>query len=255
MNWNCRSWWKNVWQSETIVNPAEALTLTLTQWETAMKPTETHDHRKLKWHPEKLSRPELNNEMERNFNRNQTAETEMDWSEALAGRNGDETADHDMKCMVKLSQSETGSESLRKLSHSESEMIWKENLRVMQKLAVNHSEYFHTQEMKWKENLTVRNGNQTAETEMNWSEAISQQETEMKNSPVKGPSRSAKTPWQWRTDRARPAAQTAKGHLMKWLETSSKPCFCLPFWSANCQPLGPSEFIVYIYIYTDIGYI
>ena len=72
-----------------------------------------------------------------------------------------------MKCMVKLSQSETGSESLRKLSHSESEMKWKENLRVMQKLEVNHSENSHTQEMKWKENLTVRNGNQTAETEMN----------------------------------------------------------------------------------------
>ena len=68
--------------------------------------------------------------------------------------------------MVKLSQSETGSESLRKLSHSESEMKWKENLRVMQKLEVNHSENSHTQEMKWKENLTVRNGNQTAETEM-----------------------------------------------------------------------------------------
>jgi hypothetical protein len=46
-------------------------------------------------------------------------------------------------------------------------MKWKENLRVMQKLEVNHSENSHTQEMKWKENLTVRNRNQTAETEMN----------------------------------------------------------------------------------------
>ena len=31
------------------------------------------------------------------------------------------------------------------------------------------------------------------------------------------------------------AAQTAKHHLLKWLETSSKPWLCLPFCTANCQ--------------------
>ena len=54
--------------------------------------------------------------------------------------------------------------------------------------------------------------------------------------PVKGPLRSAKNtmavkdgsgPW--------PAAQTAKHHLLKWLETSSKPWLCLLFFTANCQ--------------------
>ena len=33
----------------------------------------------------------------------------------------------------------------------------------------------------------------------------------------------------------RPAAQTAKRHLLKWLETSSKPWLCLLFCTANCQ--------------------
>ena len=187
--------------------------------ETVHSHTRKWHSEKLRWNQQKLMITENCNDIQRNShgqnwkmkwkenltfrNGNQTAETEMDWSEALTGRNGNETAYHEMKCMVKLSQSETGSESLRKLSHSESEMKWKENLRVMQKLEVNHSENSHTQEMKWKENLTVRNRNQTAETEMNWSEAISQQETEINISPVKGPSRSTKTPWQWRTDRAR----------------------------------------------------
>ena len=33
----------------------------------------------------------------------------------------------------------------------------------------------------------------------------------------------------------RPAAQTAKRHFLNWLETSSKPCLCLPFCTASFQ--------------------
>ena len=33
----------------------------------------------------------------------------------------------------------------------------------------------------------------------------------------------------------RPAAQSAKRHLLKWIETSSKPWLCLLFCAANCQ--------------------
>ena len=50
--------------------------------------------------------------------------------------------------------------------------------------------------------------------------------------PVKGPPRSAKTK---DGSGPRPAAQTAKRHLLKWLETSSKPWLCLLFCTANCQ--------------------
>ena len=45
--------------------------------------------------------------------------------------------------------------------------------------------------------------------------------------PVKGPPRRAQTPWQWRTERAR-------GRQPR-LETSFKPCFYLPSYSANCH--------------------